>query len=96
MVVCWYWASADRLQALAALLPPKKPDIIPQPAIVDEAGFEESDVVDETFHAQRSFEPGFGSGLDDEGDWEDEDDEDDYDFGGPHGYGGPEPECRPQ
>ncbi|KAM5538475.1 hypothetical protein V8D89_007808, partial [Ganoderma adspersum] len=59
------WLKTVDVQALAALLPPKKPEMDPKPAIVDEVPFEESDIVD------------FGEG--DEGDWEDDDDDDDDD-----------------
>jgi len=66
----------------------------PQPEIVDEADYEESDIVDvraRSFPASQSFfDQGFPSqfGDEDEDDenWEDED-EDDMDG---------EPECRPQ
>lgn len=87
------------LQALVPLLPPKKEDMVPRPAIVDEAEFEESDMVDvraRSFPASsdffdQGFESQFGDG--DEGEWEDEEEEEgDYDDDGM----GPEPECRPQ
>jgi DnaJ family protein A protein 2 len=75
--------------------------MVPLPGVVDEAKFEQSDVMDvraQSFPASRDFfESGFSSQFDD-GDWEDEDDseeDDDYEFGGGHGYG-TEPECRPQ
>ncbi|KAK7454465.1 hypothetical protein VKT23_011221 [Stygiomarasmius scandens] len=54
------WLKSVDQQALLNLLPPKKADMEPQPEIVDEASFEESDIVD------------FGN---DEDDWEDEDDD---------------------
>lgn len=84
-----------RVQTLQSLLPPKKTDVSPAPAIVDEAEFEESDILDVR---GRSFPPGsdffdhgfhsqFGEGDDD---WEDDDDEDPYD------EDGAEPECRQQ
>ncbi|KAI0710127.1 DnaJ-domain-containing protein [Earliella scabrosa] len=57
------WLRSIDAQALSALLPPKKPEMDPKPAVVDEVPFEESDIVD------------FGEG--DEADWEDEDDDDD-------------------
>lgn len=96
--VVWYLVNHTR-QALEALLPPKKVDMDPLPAVVEDAVFEESDIVDV---GSRSFPPssdffdhGFASqfGEGDEDDWveEDEDDEDDE-----HGYGGEEPDCRPQ
>lgn len=82
------------LQALEALLPPKKTDIEPRPAIVDEADYEESDVVEVRARSVPAgsdfFDHGmaqFGEGGDD--DWEDEDEEYDEDGGG-------EPECRAQ
>ncbi|EMD34156.1 hypothetical protein CERSUDRAFT_107898 [Gelatoporia subvermispora B] len=52
--------SVDRV-ALEQLLPPKKSEMEPKPAIVDEVPFEEADIAD------------FGDG--DEEDWEDDDDE---------------------
>ncbi|KAK2460908.1 hypothetical protein APHAL10511_007378 [Amanita phalloides] len=57
------WSRKVDVQALASLLPPKKPELEPYPETVDEAQYEESDIVD------------FG-GDDDE--WEDEEEEDDY------------------
>lgn len=72
-------------------MPPKKPELSPLPEIVDEANYEEGDVVDVR---ARSFPPGsdflnhgFASqfGENDEDAWTDEDEEDDG-----------EPECRPQ
>jgi len=56
------WLAAVDHQALGALLPPKKTDAEPRPEIVDEADFEESDIVD------------FGG--DTEEDWVDDDDDD--------------------
>lgn len=58
------WLKSVDVKAVEAVLPPKRVDVDPQPEIVDEADFEESDIVD------------FGEGNDD--DWED-DDEDDED-----------------
>lgn len=61
----------------------------PRPAVVDEAGFEESDIVEvreRSFPASRDFfDHGFASqfGEGGEEDWEDEDEDG-------------EPECRPQ
>ncbi|KAI0312108.1 DnaJ C terminal domain-containing protein [Amylostereum chailletii] len=85
------WLQTIDLNALQALLPPKRVDVDPQPEIVDTAGYEESDMVDvreQAFPASaeffdRAFPPQFG---DDENAWEDEDDED--------GQG--DPECRTQ
>ncbi|CAL1716820.1 unnamed protein product [Somion occarium] len=56
------WLKTVDQPALEALLPPKKPEMDPKPAVIDEVPFEERDIVD------------FGEG--DEGDWEDEDEED--------------------
>jgi len=91
------WLQNIDINALALLLPPKKDDIEPRPAVVDEAQFEESDLVDgrsRSFPASSDFfDHGFGSrfGEDDDG-WEDEnenEDEDEYSEGR-------EPDCRPQ
>lgn len=84
------------LQALEQLLPPKKDDIDPLPEVVDEAQFEESDIVEvrsRSFPASQDFfDHAFPSQFgEDEDTWEDEDDEDDD-----HMHMGPEPECRPQ
>ncbi|KAI0671519.1 DnaJ-domain-containing protein [Trametes maxima] len=87
------WLKTADTNALAALLPPKKPEMEPKPAVVDEVPFEESDIVDvrETpFNASSSFfdhASGFQFGAGDEDDWEDDEDEDDD---------GMEPECRTQ
>jgi DnaJ family protein A protein 2 len=62
------WLSKVDKKALEALLPPKKPDLDPQPAIVDEVKFEGSD--------------GAAFGGDDEDGWMDEDD-DPYGDAGP-------------
>ena len=74
------------------LLPPKKPELDPKPAVIDEVPFEESDLADvrETPFAGGSFfDHGFSSQFgDDEGDWEDEDSDADDEDG--------EPECRTQ
>lgn len=78
---------------MANILPPKKPEMDPKPAVVDEVPFEESDIVDvrETpFNASSSFfdhASGFQFAGGDEDDWEDEEDDDDD---------GMEPECRTQ
>lgn len=62
-------------------MPPKKVDIEPRPEIVDDAKFEESDIVDvraRSFPASASFfDQGFTSqfGEDNEENWEDEDDD---------------------
>jgi len=76
---------------LASVLPPRRSDVDPQPNIVDEAIFEESDIVDvraRSFPASANFfDQGFASQFgDDDNDWADEDDDDDN----------LEPECRPQ
>ena len=82
----------NHTQALESLLPPKKSEMSPQPPVVDEAEFEESDIVDvraRSFPAgsdffDQGFQSQFGDGDDD---WEDEDEED---------HIGAEPECRQQ
>lgn len=66
----------------------------PCPEVVDEADFEESDIVEVRARSvpasQNFFDHGFSSQFgDDEDDWEDEDDEDDEHFG--HG-----PDCPTQ
>jgi DnaJ family protein A protein 2 len=74
------------------VLPPKKRDIEPRPEVVDQAVFEESDIVDvraRSFPAgpdffDRAFSSQFGSNDDD---WEDDDDDE---------YGGDGTECTPQ
>lgn len=79
-------------QKLAPLLPPKKEDVDPRPAVVDEAEFEESDIVDvraRSFPASPNFfDHGFASqfGEGDEDAWEDEEGDE---MGG-------DPECRTQ
>ncbi|KAF8842070.1 DnaJ-domain-containing protein [Paxillus ammoniavirescens] len=91
------WLQGVDQQALAKLLPPKKANIEPAPAIIDEAPFEDADLEDvraRCFPASSDFfDEGFPSqfGEGDDDDWEDDDD-DGYDD---HGMGG-EPECRPQ
>ena len=76
------------------LLPPKRLDIEPPPAVVDEVKFEESDIVDVrngTFPASSDFfDHGFTSqfGGEAEDDWEDEEDDEEG--------GMPAPECRHQ
>ncbi|OBZ72469.1 DnaJ subfamily A member 2 [Grifola frondosa] len=63
------WLKSVDAKALEALLPPKKPEMDPKPAVVDEARYEEVDIAD------------FGEGG--EGDWEDDDEDEDGDhFGG--------------
>ncbi|PPQ68226.1 hypothetical protein CVT26_005759, partial [Gymnopilus dilepis] len=84
------WLKTVDVKAVEAILPPRRPDVEPRPEVVDEADFEESDIVDvraRSFPAsQNFFDQGFASqfGEGNEDDWEDEDDEDG------------EPECRPQ
>ncbi|KAF8591087.1 DnaJ-domain-containing protein [Ramaria rubella] len=58
------WLKSVDSEALATLLPPKKPEMVPSPAVIDEARFERSDIS--------------AFGLGDEEAWEDED-EDGYD-----------------
>ncbi|KAF7985661.1 hypothetical protein HWV62_2195 [Athelia sp. TMB] len=90
------WVKSIDSIALQSLLPPKKTDVTPGPAVVDEADFEESDILDVR---GRSFPPGsdffdhgfhsqFGEGEDD---WEDDDEDED-----PYDEDGAEPECRQQ
>ncbi|KJA26376.1 hypothetical protein HYPSUDRAFT_36685 [Hypholoma sublateritium FD-334 SS-4] len=55
------WRASVNVQTVEALLPPKRVDVDPIPEVVDEADYEESDIID------------FGE---DDDDWEDEDDED--------------------
>jgi DnaJ family protein A protein 2 len=82
------------LKALEALLPAKRSDVDPQPDVVDEPKFEESDILEvrsRSFPASASFfDHGFSQFGENEDGWEDEDDDgDDDDLDG-------EPECRPQ
>lgn len=95
-------SSTYSLQALEGLLPPKKPEMDPRPAVVDEVPFEESDIVDvrahhfpgSSFFDRSGFAQQFGEGEDGwEDDDDDEDDDDEEDEWGPHGH---EPECQPQ
>lgn len=79
-------------QALAALLPPKKTDVEPRLAIVDDADYEESDVVEVRGSSVPAGSTFFDHPLDQFGeggdeDWEDEEDEDNEDS---------PPECRAQ
>lgn len=72
-------------------MPPKKSDVEPRPAVVDEADYEESDVVEVRGHSLPAESGFFDHPLDqfgegDDDDWEDEDEEDDEDA----------PECRAQ
>ncbi|KAF8525810.1 DnaJ-domain-containing protein [Hysterangium stoloniferum] len=67
------WLKTIDTQALASLLPPKKPDMVPMPAIVDEARFERSDI-SAVPHSNANTRVQFG--LDDEEAWEDEDEDD--------------------
>ncbi|GJJ08268.1 hypothetical protein Clacol_002478 [Clathrus columnatus] len=52
------WLKTIDVAALANLLPPKKPELLPTPSVIDEARFERSDIS--------------AFGLDDEDAWEDE------------------------
>ncbi|KAF8624538.1 hypothetical protein AX15_005845 [Amanita polypyramis BW_CC] len=74
------WLRKVDVKALTSLLPPKKPELEPYPETVDEAQYEESDIVD------------FGGG--DEDGWVDEDEDEDDENGFGHMDG--EPECRQQ
>ncbi|KAF8656834.1 hypothetical protein AX16_002382 [Volvariella volvacea WC 439] len=87
------WLNSVDLQALQALLPPKKGNIEPLPEIVDDADFEETDIVDvraRSFPASSNFfDHGFPSqfgGENNSDEWVDEDDSDDLD----------DPGCQPQ
>lgn len=79
------------LQALEVLLPAKKPEIDPKPAVIDEVPFEESEIVDvraTPFASGNFFDQGFASQFgDEEEDWEDDEEDEDEDG---------EPECRTQ
>jgi DnaJ homolog subfamily A member 2 len=69
------------LQTLTSLLPPKKAEIDPLPAIVDEADYEESDVAEfQSTWLEQELQNEFDE------DWEDEDDDEGMDA----------PECQPQ
>lgn len=87
------------VQTLRSVLPPKKNDVEPRPAVVEEAEFEESDLVDvraRSFPASANFfDQGFPSQFGSkEEDWDDEDeDEDGNDFD--EDVMG-QPECNPQ
>ncbi|KAJ7510373.1 hypothetical protein B0H11DRAFT_1958726 [Mycena galericulata] len=89
------WLKNVDQKTLLSLIPPKKADIEPRPAVVSTAAFEEADIEEvrqRYFPATEFFDRAFASqfGEGDEEDWiEDEDDEDGFD-------GGEEPECRPQ
>ena len=67
---------------LEKLLPPKRADVEPRPAVVDEAQFELSDIADARGRPFPTSSDFFDH--DDEDEWEDEEDDDD------------EPECRTQ
>lgn len=69
-------------QQLEKLLPPKRVDVDPRPAVVDEAQFELSDIADARGRPFPTPSDFFDHGDEDE--WEDEEDDDD------------EPECRTQ
>jgi len=79
------------VQALEGLLPPKKTDVEPKPAIVDDARYEECNMAEvraRSFPAgsdffDQGFASQFGEGADDDA-WEDDEDE------------GADPECRTQ
>jgi len=76
------WLKSVDRHAVEAMLPPKKIDVEPRPAVVDEVPFEISDI---TEARGRPFpdDSDFFDGTED--DWEDEDDEDEH-----------EADCRPQ
>ncbi|TDL25612.1 DnaJ-domain-containing protein [Rickenella mellea] len=85
------WLQSVDRTALTALLPPKKPELSPTPVVVDDAQYEDGDIVDvraRSFPAGSDFLNGsftsqFGEGGDEA--WTDEDEDE-----------GPEPECRHQ
>ncbi|KAJ6468437.1 hypothetical protein C8R45DRAFT_1018793 [Mycena sanguinolenta] len=90
------WLKTVDQKTLLSLIPPKKLDIEPRPAVVSTAAFEEADIeeVRERYFpaGQDFFDRAFASQFgEDEDDWEDEDGDDDDDEFGPH-----EPECRQQ
>ncbi|KAI0067380.1 DnaJ-domain-containing protein [Artomyces pyxidatus] len=86
------WLDTIDTQVLETLLPAKKADVEPKPSVVDDARYEESDLLEvrsQSFPAGSDFfDQGlgfqFGEGAD-EGAWEDEDEDE-----------GGEPECRTQ
>ncbi|KAJ6631010.1 hypothetical protein B0H10DRAFT_1980333 [Mycena sp. CBHHK59/15] len=89
------WLKTVNQKILASLIPPKKVDIDPRPAVVSTAAFEEADIEevrDRYFPASQDFfDHAFASqfGEGDEADWVEDDDDDE--FGRPG-----EPDCRPQ
>ncbi|KAJ7352451.1 hypothetical protein DFH08DRAFT_858973 [Mycena albidolilacea] len=92
------WLKTVDKTTLLSLIPPKKADIEPRPAVVSTAAFEETDIeeVRERYFPagqdffDRAFASQFGEGDEDE--WEDDEDDDEDDE-----YGAPgEPECRQQ
>ncbi|KAF9000606.1 DnaJ C terminal domain-containing protein [Cyathus striatus] len=93
------WLKSVDQKALASLLPPKKAEVEPYPEVVDEARYEESDIVEvrsRSFPASpnffdHAFPSQFGEG--DDNDWEDDEDDDD-EFS--HYNMGREPECQHQ
>ncbi|KAH9481641.1 DnaJ protein-like protein ANJ1 [Psilocybe cubensis] len=89
------WLRTVDVKSVEAILPPKRQNVDPLPEIVDEADFEESDIVDvrarSVPHSHNFFDHGFSSQFgDDEDDWEDDDDDDDDDH---YGHG---PDCPTQ
>ncbi|PPQ83466.1 hypothetical protein CVT25_007057 [Psilocybe cyanescens] len=90
------WLKSVDIKAVEAVLPPKRVDVDPLPEIVDEADFEESDIVDVRARSvpasQNFFDHGFASQFgEDDDDWEDEDE--DEEDGDPYGHG---PDCPTQ
>ncbi|KAJ7722753.1 hypothetical protein DFH07DRAFT_856632 [Mycena maculata] len=89
------WLKTVDRKTLLSLIPPKKADIEPRPAVVSTAAFEEADIeeVRERYFpaGQDFFDHAFASqfGEGDEDDWVEDEDEDAE-------FGGREPECRPQ
>ncbi|KAJ3770814.1 DnaJ-domain-containing protein [Lentinula raphanica] len=90
------WLRSVDHQVLENILPPKKPEMQPQPEIVDEVNFEEIDVRSQSFPASQDFfDHGFANQRDEiiDEDWEDEDDDEE---GDEFMHGPAEPECRQQ
>ncbi|KAK7032870.1 DNAj-like protein subfamily a member 2-like protein [Favolaschia claudopus] len=92
------WLKTVDQKTLLSLIPPKKADLEPRPAVVSTAAFEEADIEEvreRYFPAGKDFfDRAFASQFGDSDlDWEDEDEDGDEDEGFDDGE---EPECRPQ
>jgi DnaJ homolog subfamily A member 2 len=92
-------------KALAALLPPKKDDVLPGPAVVDEVPFETSDLLEvrqtsSSSHERSSSTFFFDHGFAHQFGGDDDDDDDDDDEGAwvddEEDEGGDPAECRAQ